>query len=180
MFLTVAIAGLFLSTPNPNCESRGHCIPTYPKYPDQHTLCLASDDGKWGCAAMSGVFGSADYSFGPNATRDFTMMGGMGTDLRESFTVHRPTPPVYGVCEPVNPAVWTITRELSYLNGTGPEALNGTCTSTFFDGSMMIASFNHSCAVLTQITVGADAQGKPKCFGCRCCDTAFGCPILPA
>lgn len=46
--------------PNPNCESRGQCIPTFPKYPDQHTLCLAANDTQWHCAALAGVWGDAE------------------------------------------------------------------------------------------------------------------------
>ena len=44
--------------------------------PDQHTLCLATKDTTWRCAALAGVWGDSDWSFGPGNTRDVTMMGG--------------------------------------------------------------------------------------------------------
>ena len=54
--IILVFACLFLSVhadPNPNCLSRVQCTPTYPKYPDQHTLCLNATDGKWRCAALA-------------------------------------------------------------------------------------------------------------------------------
>ena len=105
------------------------------------------------------------------------MMGGMGVDLNETFTAHAlPAGSTYGTCNPDGAQQWEITRELSYLQGT----VTGNCTSSFFAaGRTLLGSFNHSCAVLTQITLQADASGAPACVGCRCCDSAVGCPILP-
>lgn len=164
------------SAPNGNCLPRGQCIATYPRYPDQHTLCL-QDESAWHCAALAGVWGDSDWSFGPANERDVTMMGGMGVDLNETFTAHAlPQNSSYGECSPAGVAQWEVTRELSYLQGT----VTGNCTSAFFaSGRTLIGAFNHSCAVLTQITIGADAAGDPMCVGCRCCDTSVGCPILP-
>lgn len=171
-----ALAAVVLSQSNPNCISRGQCIPTYPKYPDQHTLCLATADSTWRCAALAGVWGTSDWSFGPGSTRDVTMMGGMGVDLNETFTAHAPTAPLYGTCAPNGTAVWEITRELSYLNGT----VEGECETRFFAGGRTpLGTFTHPCAVLTQITLEADAQGQPKCVGCRCCTKCTGCACLP-
>ena len=97
----------FAVDPNPNCVSRGQCIPTYPKYPDQHTLCLAANDTHWHCAALAGVWGDADWSFGPGNTRDTTMMGGMGVDLNETFTAHAlPQGSAYGTCSPEGAQQW--------------------------------------------------------------------------
>jgi hypothetical protein len=173
--LTAALAS---AAPNPNCLPRGECIPTYPKYPDQHTLCLSAADNAWHCAALAGVWGDADWSFGPGNERDATMMGGMGVDLNETFTAHA-LPPInatYGKCFAGGAQQWEITRELSYLQGS----VTGNCTSSFFSsGRTLLGSFNHSCAVLTQITLEADANGEPTCVGCRCCDSAVGCAILP-
>jgi hypothetical protein len=105
---------------NQNCVSRGECIPTYPKFPDQHTLCLATNDSNWRCAALAGVWGDADWSFGPGFTRDTTMLGGMGVDLNETFTAHTlPAGSPYGNCNPSGALDWEITRELSYLNENG-------------------------------------------------------------
>ncbi len=162
---------------NPNCVSRGQCIPTYPKYPDQHTLCLAANDTEWRCAALAGVYGDADWSFGPGNTRDVTMMGGMGVDLNETFTVHVPTPPEYGTCSPNGTAVWEVTRELSYLNGT----VEGECSTLLYaQGRTLIGSLVHPCNVLTQLTLVADKDGRPTCGGCRCCTKCGdGCQCLP-
>ena len=41
MALALAASALVGAAPNGNCLPRGECIPTYPKYPDQHTLCVA-------------------------------------------------------------------------------------------------------------------------------------------
>ena len=163
--------------PNPNCVSRGQCIPTYPKYPDQHTLCLAANDTHWHCAALAGVWGDADWSFGPGNTRDTTMMGGMGVDLNETFTAHAlPQGSSYGTCSPDGAQQWEITRELSYLNGT----VTGDCETRFFSaGRVPLGTFEHSCAVLTQITLEADEAGQPRCVGCRCCTKCSGCACLP-
>ena len=165
------------AAPNGNCLPRGQCIPTYPRYPDQHTLCLNASDSAWHCAALAGVWGVSDWSFGPDNERDATMMGGMGLDLNESFTVHAlPAGSPYSVCSAGGATQWEVTRELSYLQGT----VSGNCTSAFFAGGRtLIGAFNHSCAVLTQITLTAGLDGAPHCAGCRCCDTAVGCPILP-
>ena len=174
---TKSFRGALALDPNPNCVSRGQCIPTYPKYPDQHTLCLASNDTKWHCAALAGVWGDADWSFGPQNTRDTTMMGGMGVDLNETFTAHAlPSGSAYGTCNPSGAQQWEITRELSYLNGT----VTGSCESRFFSaGREPLGTFEHPCAVLTQITLEADPQGKPRCVGCRCCTKCSGCACLP-
>jgi hypothetical protein len=146
------------------------------RYPDQHTMCL-QDEASWHCAALAGVWGDSDWSFGPNNERDVTMMGGMGVDLNETFTAHAlPMNSTYGTCVVAGAAQWEVTRELSYLQGT----VTGNCTSAFYaSGRRLIGAFNHSCAVLTQITIVADGGGQPVCLGCRCCDTSIGCPILP-
>lgn len=163
--------------PNPNCVSRGHCISTYPKYPDQHTLCLSANDTKFRCAALAGVFGDADWSFGPDYTRDATMMGGMGVDLNETFTVHYPSyPPVYAQCTANGTVVWEITRELSYLN----QSVSGNCSTLFYkSGRILLASFEHACNVLTQVTITTDPNGEPVVEGCRCCNVCNGAPCLP-
>ncbi len=162
---------------NQNCVSRGECIPTYPKYPDQHTLCLATNDTNWRCAALAGVWGDADWSFGPGFTRDTTMLGGMGVDLNETFTAHTlPAGSPYGNCNPTGALDWEITRELSYLNGT----VEGQCETRFFSsGRTPLGTFEHPCAVLTQITLEADEHGDPVCVGCRCCTKCTGCACLP-
>ncbi len=143
----------------------------------QHTLCLAANDTVWRCAALAGVWGDTDWSFGPGATRDVTMMGGMGMDLNETVTAHVPTPSVYGACSPSGTAVWEITRELSYLNGS----VTGECSTRFYAaGRQLLGAFTHPCNVLTQITLEADADGNPRCVGCRCCTTCGGgCGCLP-
>jgi len=175
---TISLLTTFVTSQNPNCVSRGECIPTYPKYPDQHTLCLATNDTKYRCAALAGVWGDADWSFGPDNTRDVTMMGGMGVDLNETFTVHYPSyPPEYSQCTANGTTVWEVTRELSYLNNS----VSGTCSTKLFkSGRILIGSFLHSCAVLTQVTITADATtGEPTCSGCRCCSSCTGCACLP-
>jgi hypothetical protein len=176
LHLLFAALAVLVKAQNPNCGSRDKCIATYPKYPDQHTVCLATNDTQWRCAALAGVWGAADWSFGPANTRDVTAMGGMGVDLNETFTAWAPTPAAYGDCSPTGTAVWEITRELSYLNGT----VEGECSTNFFaSGRTLLGAFTHPCAVLTQITLEADASGQPKCVGCRCCTTCTGCACLP-
>ena len=140
-------------------------------------MCLFSNDTQWHCAAIAGVWGDADYTFGPGGNeRDLTMIGGMGVDLNETFTVHAQASPVYGACDASGALQWEVTRELSYLQGT----VTGNCsTALYYNGRQLIGAFNHSCAVLTQVSIEADPDGNPSCVGCRCCDTAVGCPILP-
>jgi hypothetical protein len=165
---------------NPNCVSRGKCITTYPKYPDQHTMCLATQDQKWRCAALAGIWGDGDRSFGPGNTLDFTMIGGSGKDLNETFTAHMPTPSKYGTCDSSSgAAVWEVTREFSYLEPM-PAGMNGTCsTKLYAAGRILLGSFEHKCNVLTQITIAADGEtGKPTCVGCRCCTKCMGCACL--
>ena len=60
MALALAASALVGAAPNGNCLPRGECIPTYPKYPDQHTLCLSAADNAWHCAALAGVWGTSD------------------------------------------------------------------------------------------------------------------------
>lgn len=177
-FLSAAVIFVYAAAgPNGNCLPRGQCIATYPKFPDQHTLCLSAADNAWHCAALAGVWGDADWSFGPDNERDATMMGGMGMDLNETFTAHAlPANSTFGTCDAGGQQQWEITRELSYLQGS----VTGNCTSAFFaSGRTLLGAFNHSCAVLTQITLEADEDGAPRCVGCRCCDTCVGCACLP-
>jgi hypothetical protein len=64
---------------------------------------------------------------------------------------------------------------LRYLNGS----MTGPCSTRLYSaGRVLLGAFEHSCAVLTQITLEADAQGAPKCVGCRCCTKCTGCPCL--
>ena len=117
-------------------------------------------------------------SFGPGSELDVTMMGGMGVDLNETFTAHGNAVPTYGKCSPTGPTQWEITRELSYLNGS----VTGDCeTRLFTSGRIPLGVFEHSCAVLTQITLEADPAiaGQPRCVGCRCCTKCTGCDCLP-
>jgi hypothetical protein len=172
---------------NPNCESRGKCIEVGPgtKYPEQNTLCLAdvSATGPWHCANFQGVWGSGTHTFGPSNTMDLTMLGGSplhpmppGTpDLNETFTVHATTDMTYGKCADIGATQWSVTRELTYLNGTA----DGTCRTRLLEGTRELGDFEHKCGVLAQFELAADEKGAATCVGCRCCSSCKGCACLP-
>jgi hypothetical protein len=100
-------------------------------------------------------------------------------DLNETFTVHATNTTTYGKCVPSGPAEWTVTRELSYLEGSSL----GLCQTRIFEGGSdgaalgvargrrLLGTFLHNCTTMTQITLEADADGTPQCGGCRCCDS---------
>jgi hypothetical protein len=166
---------------NPNCVARGKCITVGPgtKYPEQNTLCLGDSSnrpdsaGTWHCAATGGHWGAMDHTFGPGATFDITMMGGSPIHPQpgfpsenETFTVHQTTQTTYGKCQPTGPVQWTITRELSYLDGTA----DGQCMTRVLESGLVLGEFLHNCTVLTQIDIVADSSGKARA-GCRCCNS---------
>lgn len=126
----------------------------------------------WHCTNTGGQWGATDHTFGPGHTFDLTMMGGSPThpepgypDLNETFTVHGTNATAYGTCEPTGPVQWTVTRELSYLEGTAV----GLCQTRILESGIALGTFLHNCTTMTQITLEADEDGAAKCGGCRCC-----------
>ena len=103
------------------------------KYPAQNTMCLGDapsgsgggGGGAWHCAATGGHWGQMDHTFGPGAMFDITMMGGSPIHPQrgfpsenETFTVHQTSATSYGKCAPTGAVQWTLTRELTYVDGT--------------------------------------------------------------
>ena len=59
---------------------------------------------------------------------------------------------------------WTVTRELTFLDGTA----DGQCMTRITESGKLLSSFVHNCTVLTQIDITADEKGEAHA-GCRCC-----------
>ena len=91
----------------------------------------------------------------------------------ETFTVHATKLKSYEKCTATGaPAQWTVTREVTYLDGTA----TGRCQIKLLEGGNVIGkrtlgTFEHNCTVMTQITIAADTNGDAQCLGCRCCNS---------
>jgi hypothetical protein len=67
-------------------------------------------------------------------------------------------------CAPTGAVQWTVTRELTYMDGTS----DGQCMTRILESKKLLGTFLHNCTVLAQVDITADAAGKATA-GCRCC-----------